>query len=161
MNQVFRNGIPYGPDFGKLDATFTDLTEGVLLTHPELEAALGIKRRSSRYYAVVNAWVRRKRASMGIFMVWESKVGLRVLDPASILTFSEARFQQKLVQTGRSIRNFGYVDRDRLNGLGQQRLDHQLQVAMKIRDAVESARKELAIGLSPIASLPQRSAKSE
>ena len=157
MARVFRGGIPYSVDARRLMEAFPvpSLTEGRIIKHEQLEGILAITKGSQRYYAVINSWIAQMKHANGLFLVWEPGLGLRVLDPAGILSFAENRTRQKIRQTGKAVRNFGWVDRNRLDTLGQQRLDHQLRVVSTIETALNSARKDLAVGLAPIKSLPK------
>lgn len=154
---VFRGGLPYGPDIKRLRELFpaTKLVEGLSIPHETLEGVLSQKRGTGRYYAVINSWIMRERNENGIFIVWEQTRGLKVLNPAELLNHAENRTRQKIKQTGKAVKMFAWVDRDRLDDLGKQRLDHQARVASAIRDSLESARKQLAVDLAPIKSLPR------
>ena len=154
---VFNGGLPYGPDVNRLKETFpvAKLAEGTILTHEELEAVVRQKRGTQRYYGVVNSWMKQQKNDNGIFMVWEASTGVKVLDPAGVLHCAETRTRQKIKQTGKAIRTFGWVDRSRLDETGQKRLDHQMRVASVIKQSIESAKKELAIDLAPVKSLPK------
>lgn len=155
---VFRGGLPYGPDIKRLDDAFPvdSLTEGRVIEHGELEKILTCKRGSSRYYGVIDTWIGQRRSANGIVLVWEPTRGLKVLNPAEILEHAEVRTRQKIRQTGRAIRIFGLVDRERLDGTGQKRLDHQMRVVSTLKESLESSRKQLAIELAPVKSLPKR-----
>lgn len=150
-------GMPYGPDIKRLQEQWplTSLAEGTVIKHEDLAKALFIPKGSHRYYAVINAWIAKTKNENGIFIVWDQTIGIKVLSPAEILTFAEERTRQKIRQTGRAIRNFAWVDRARLDEVGQQRLDHQVRVANVLKGAMESAKKELAVDLAPIKSLPK------
>lgn len=155
---IYKSGLPYGPDIRRLDEAFpvSSLTEGRVIKHEELEAVLELKRTSSRYYAVVRSWISHCRNSDNIFLVWEPRVGLKVLPPAEVLDHAETKTRQKIRQTARAIRLFGWVDRGRLDEVGQRRLDHQLRVAGAIKDSLDAAKKQLAVELAPAKSLPKR-----
>lgn len=155
---IFRGGLPYGPEMHRLDDAFplSALNEGRIVKHAELEGVLGVKRGSARYYGVIHAWMARQRNNNNVFLAWEPTIGLKVLDPGQVLDFAEGRTRQKIRQVGRAIRTFGYVDRARLDKTGQARLDHQLMVTGRIKTAMDSAKKELAVELAPVKSLPKR-----
>jgi hypothetical protein len=156
-NIGFKGGIPYALDIARLNEAFplSDLREGRVLTHAELELVIGIKR-SQRYYGVVKAWMARQKSSNGLVLSMQPSIGVKVLDPASVLDLAETRTRQKLGQTGKALRIFDWVERARLNDIGQKRLDHNLQVRAKMRFAIETARKDLAIELAPVQSMPKR-----
>jgi hypothetical protein len=157
MDKTFRAGIPYSVDVRRLLDEFPQpsLTEGRLIRHAELEALLSLKRGQQRYYAVINSWIAQMKNANGVFIIWEPTVGIKVLGPAEILDHAELRTRQKLRQTGKAIKTFGWVDRNRLDKTGQQRLDHQARVVAALRDALDSSRKELAVNLAPVKSLPR------
>lgn len=154
---IFRNGTPYGPDIKRLNEAFPvpALAEGLVIEHSRLEKVLGYKKGTSRYYGVIDSWINHQRAENSIVIAWELSVGLKVLNPAEILEYAEKRVRQKLTQTGRAIKMFGWVDRDRLDAVGQKRLDHQARVARVLKESVDIARKQLAVELAPIQSLPK------
>jgi len=160
--QIFKGGIPYGPDIKRLSEAFPvpELTEGLIISHPKLEAILEIARTSQRYYGVVNAWISKQKHDNGIIIKWQPSVGLKVLNPAEVLEFAETRTKQKAKQLGRSVKWFSWVDRKRLDDTGQKRLDHQMMVSARMAQAVASAQKELAVELAPIKSLPKRIAQN-
>jgi hypothetical protein len=154
---IFNGGMPYGPDVNRLKETFpvTKLTEGTIIRHEELEAVVRQQRGSQRYYGVINSWMSQQKNANGIFMVWEPATGIKVLNPAEILSHAETKTRQKIKQTGKAIRTFGWVDRNRLDETGQKRLDHQMRVANAIKQSIESARRELSVDIAPVKSLPK------
>ena len=157
MSNIFRGGIPYSVDVRRLIETFPvpSLTEGRLITHTQLEEAVNSPRGSQRYYGVVNSWIARMRAANGIYMIWEQGAGILVLDPAKLLEHAETKTRQKIRQTNKAVSIHGWVDRARLNSLGQRRFDHNKRVFEVLREAMQVARKELPTTLSPIQSLPK------
>jgi len=155
---IFEGSIPYGPDLRRIEEAFPvpSLSEGRQISHAELEAVTHAKRGSGRYYGVVNAWINRIKNQNGIVMVWQPGDGLKVLDPGEVLAFSESKTRQKMRQTARAFRNFAWVDRSRLDEVGQRRLDHMMQATSKLKAALDSTRKEIAVELAPVVSLPKR-----
>ena len=155
---VFMGGLPFAPDVNRLDAAFPvgELIEGRLIEHEGIEAIVQAKRGTGRYYGVVNAWISRQRNTNGIFITWQPGDGVKILSPAEVLEHTETRARQKMRQTGKAIKNFAWVDRNRLDEMGQKRLDHQMRVAGAIKDALDKGRRELAIDLAPVISLPKR-----
>lgn len=157
MSEVFRGGIPYVVDVNRLKESFPvpNLIEGLVIKHGELEQIVQAKAKSQRYYGVVNSWIAQMKNANGIVIEWVPATGIKVLNPAEILSSAETRLRQKIGQTGRAVKRFAWVPRERLDQVGQQRLDHQVRVAGAIKDALASARKELAIDLAPVKSLPK------
>ena len=153
----FFGGMPYGMDVKRLEEAFplSELTEGRVIEHEALSALLGEKRGSSRYYGVINTWIKRTLNANGVYIAWQPGDGLKVLDPAGVLNRAEILTRQKMKQTGRAIKTFAWVDRTRLDSIGQQRLDHQVRVAQAIAAVLVEKRRELAVELAPIRSLPK------
>jgi hypothetical protein len=154
---TFRGGVPYAIDIKRLSEAYEvpTLTEGRLLPHAELSAIISSPAGSGRYYAVCNSWMHKVKQSTGIFMVWEPKEGIRVLEPTGVLGFGETRQRQKLKQLARSTKHFAWVKRERLDEIGKLRLDKQLRVASGIRDFIVSTTREMAVELAPVRSLPK------
>ncbi len=154
---VWRGGMPYGPDRKRLNEAFpvSSLTEGRTILHQELEGAINCKAKTSRYYSVVDSWIHQQENENGIFMRWEPTVGVKIMTPADVLAHAETKTRQKLRQTVKAIRIFGKVDRPRLDKIGQERLDHQMRVASLIKESADGARKQLAVDLAPVKSLPK------
>lgn len=157
MGKTFNGGVPYSVDTRRLTETFPvpSLVEGRVLTHAQLEEVVNAPRRSQRYYGVVNSWIAQMKTANGIYIIWKPSVGIEVLDPASLLTHAEVKTRQKIRQTGRAVNIYGWVDRGRLDSLGQQRFDHDKRVLAALNDAMSAAKKDLAVALAPIQSLPK------
>ena len=158
MSNIFRGGIPYGPDIKRLTEYFPvpDLKEGLVIKHEELEAILEAPRHSSRYYGVVNAWISKMKGENAIILTWQPSIGLKVLNPAEVLEHAETRTKQKSNQLRKATKWFGWVDRNRLDETGKRRLDHQVIIAAKLAQQTRDAQKDLAIELAPIKSMPKR-----
>jgi hypothetical protein len=155
--EIFKGGLPYKPDVKRLNEEFPvdQLIEGCVITHEQFEAILQQEHGTGRYYAVINSWIIHQRSENGIYIAWDPGTGVKVLNPAEILNHAETRTRQKLRQTGRAIKTFAWVNRARLDEIGQKRLDHQLRVASLIKESIESARKQMAVELAPVKSLPK------
>ena len=157
MGKIFRGGVPYAVDVRRLTEAFPvpSLTEGRVIEHKQLEEIVNSPKGSQRYYGVINSWIGQMKHANGVFMTWEPSVGIKIQDPAGIFSFAENRTRQKIRQTGKAIKNFAWVDRSRLDPRGRERYDHQQQVLVRIEDALKNARKDLAVDLAPIQSLPK------
>jgi len=149
------NGIPYGPDVRKLEEAFPTPDEDQVIRHSEFEALIKIPAKTNRYYGVVNAWRRRLRNDRNIDSEWIHGIGLKFLNPADRLKESERNIKQGIRHTGRAFRRLAIVPRERLDGIGQARYDHAMGVAAKLSQAGRDAKKELAIDLAPVKSLPK------
>ena len=122
----------------------------------KIEPLLQCGRGTSRYYGVVNSWMKSVRNETGIFIAWIPAMGLRILRPDEVLTHSEKRHHQKARQYLRSARNLReWVKRERLDAIGQKRFDHLVMVNSRTELAVADGLKKLAIELSPVKSLPK------
>jgi hypothetical protein len=157
-NLIFKAGMPYGPDVRRLMEEFPpeELIEGKEISHIDIEKIIGYAKGTARYYGVVNSWFTHERTEHNIVIVWNPPDGAKILAPAEVLEFAETKVHQKAKGLGRATRKLTWVDRDRLNDTGRQRLDHQLGVAAKIGQYLNSIKKEMAIALAPVKSLPRR-----
>lgn len=154
---VFRGGVPYQIDIRKLEAAFPieELTEGRTIKHEEIEAVIDCAKGSQRYYGVVNSWASKLRNTASIILAWQPGDGIKRLDPAGHLNHAGTRFRQKGRQYNKAGKEFAWVERDRLNDAGKQRLDLHARIAEAQRDATRRAFKELAIELPAPKSLPK------
>lgn len=158
MGKTFRGGVPYALDVNRLNEAFPvpSLTEGRVIKHPQLEAVINTPFGSQRYYAVINSWISKNKNAHGIYVIWKHTVGIEVLDPAKLLTHAEDKTREKIRQTRKAVTILAWVDRSRLDVFGQQRLDHDQRVAGALNDAMQAAKKDMAVPLAPIRSLPKR-----
>lgn len=148
-------GIPYGPDIRKLEEAYPNPEEDQVIKSEEFEKVIRVPQKTSRFYGVINTWRRRLRADRNIDSEWVQGVGVKILNPADRLKLSEGNIKQGIRHTGRAFRRLGVVPRERLDAMGQARYDHAVQVASKLTVAGREAKKELAIDLAPIKSLPK------
>ena len=163
QSAVFTGGVPYKVDVKRLAEALpvAELTEGRMIPHELLEGILNLERGSQRYYGVINSWITTTKNETGIFMVWRPGDGVEVLPPSSVLQHAETRTRQKIRQTGKAIKTFAWVQRERLDDTGKARLDHQMRIANALKTAIDGAKRELACELSPVLSLPKRKVGSE
>lgn len=152
---ILVNGIPYGPDIRRLEETYPSPQEDQIITSDEFEKLLRIPQKTSRFYGVINAWRRRLRADRNIDSEWVPSVGVKILNPADRLKVSEGNIKHGIRKTSRAYRRLAITPRERLDEVGQQRYDHQMLVAAKLVAAGRDAKKELAIDLAPVKSLPK------
>jgi hypothetical protein len=148
-------GIPYGPDVRKLEEAFPNPEEDQIIKSEEFEKIIRVEQKTARFYGVINAWRRRLRTDRNIDSEWVHGVGVKILNPADRLKVSEVNIKQGIRRTGRAFRRLAITPRERLDAVGQQRYDHQLQVGAKLIQAGRDAKKELAIDLAPVRSLPK------
>ena len=154
---LFKGGMPYEIDVKRLEADFpvNELPEGRKIEHQQIEIAIDCTKGTSRYYGVVDSWMNKIKHSHGIVLRWEPSQGVVVMTPSQVLDHTETRLRQKIRQTGRVMREFVWVDRNRLDNIGQKRLDHQTRIANVLKEHLNMAKKELAIELGPVKSLPK------
>lgn len=148
-------GIPYGPDIRKLEEAFPNPQEDQVIKSEEFEKIIRVEQKTSRFYGVINAWRRRLRNERNIDSEWVPSVGVKILNPADRLKVSETNIKHGIRKTNRAYRRLAITPRERLDEVGQQRYDHQMQVAAKLVSAGREAKKELAIDLAPVKSLPK------
>lgn len=155
MAEIYKGGMPYGPDVEKLDLKFPRPAEGQVIPHDDFEEVLGMKSGSKRYYAVINSWRKKLRATRDIDTEWDRGVGLKILTPADRLSCGERDFRRSVRATARAVKRTLSTDRDRLDSVGQRRYDH---IATRVRPFLEDmrrVRKELSVDLAPVQSLPK------
>lgn len=151
-------GVPYGPQVKRLKDAYPKPEEGLVLSHDELEELLNEERGSQRYYGVVNSWRSYLLKDLGIDSAWVQGEGLKILDPAERLKVGEDQFRHGLRKTKRAFKRTAIIPRDRLDEIGKQRFDHQMKVMARMSTAAIEAKRELAIELAPVKSLPKPTA---
>lgn len=161
LRNMFFRGRPYGPDLDRLDEAFPSPKEGDIIQSQEIAEVIGEDRSSNRYKGVVTAWRKRLRRERNIDTDAVVGVGIKVLPPADRLRCSERDYTRGVRQQLRSEARLMSVPRERLDEKGQHRYDHARSVLAKTRDAVLSARRELAVDIAPVKSLPKRQVKAE
>jgi hypothetical protein len=139
----------------KLEEAFPKPDEDLLITHEELQALIGEEKGSQRYYGVINSWRKKLFNELGIDTAWDPGEGVKILAPADRLHASEHGFKQHLRATKRDSRRLAATPRERLNDVGQQRYDHVSIVMAKIKGAIDTTQKQLAVELAPVKSLPK------
>lgn len=148
-------GIPYGPDVRKLEEAYPSPQEDQVIKSEDFEKLIRTPQKTARFYGVINAWRRRLRAERNIDSEWVQGVGVKILNPADRLKVSEGNIKHGIRKTNRAYRRLAITPRDRLDDMGQQRYDHQMLVAAKLVAAGRDAKKELAVDLAPVKSLPK------
>lgn len=156
-SEIGFGGVPYSLDVKRLREAFPIeiLKEGTILTHESLAAVFDAPKGSGRYYGVISSWIRELKARENLFLVWEQTIGLKVLDPAAVLTHTESRSRQKLRQFRRVVKDLYLIRPERLDQIGQQRLDHQKRVLLAMAENARRAEAETSIELAPVKSLPR------
>lgn len=148
-------GIPYGPDIRKLEEAYPSPQEDQIIKSEDFEKIIRCEQKTPRFYGVINSWRRRLRNERNIDSEWVQGVGVKILNPADRLKVSETNIKHGIRKTSRAYRRLAITPRDRLDEVGQQRYDHQMTVAAKLIAAGRDAKRELAIDLAPVKSLPK------
>ena len=156
-NRVFLGGLPYAIDVKRLEEAFpvSALNEGKTIDHETLEKLLEVKRGTQRYYGIINSWIKRERNQNNVHLAWQPGEGLKVLNPAELLDEGDRKTLKGIRGTIRGISTYAWVDRNRLDDTGKQRLDHKITVAAKLRDNLISSRTQMAVDLAPVKCLPK------
>lgn len=152
---VWKNGLPYEPEVRKLETRYEQLDEGIVIPHAEMEQLLGLPRSAKRYFGIINSWRAKLLRTRNIDTEFERGNGLKILPPEDRLAVSERDFHFSARALGRSLRRTTMVPRDRLNEVGKRRADHIEKRVAFAYQSVSEARKQLAIDLAPVKSLPK------
>jgi|SRR5262245_32932984 len=151
----FRNGLPYRIDVQRLIEAFPELPEGKIIEHSELEKLSKAAKGSSRYYGVINSWIKDVRRNRGIYIDWLSGTGVKVLGPVETMDKSRKVVRQKFHQTIRGMGILAYSDRARLDPHGQKEWDHLEICYARQRPMCEIEKKSLRIDVPPVKALPK------
>ena len=151
----FFGGIPYGPQVNRLKDKFPKPEEEIVYTHGELEEIIREPIGTQRYYGVINSWRNYLLHDLGIDSAWCPGEGLKILNPEDRLKVGEDQFRQGLRKTRRAFKRTAIIPRERLDDIGRQRFDHQMKIMAKLSTAAVEAKRDLAIDLAPVKSLPK------
>lgn len=103
MSKTYFGGIPTSVDTRRLDEQFAGLMDGDEITHDEIEVVIGVRRGSSRYRTVTDAWRRSLLREKNIELAAVSGVGFRCLPPAERISASVRGVQSGMRKQLRSI----------------------------------------------------------
>ena len=153
--QIWKGGLPYGPQVQRLRDSFPNPEEEKLFSHNEFEALLGEVRGSQRYYGIINSWRKYLINTLGIDSDWNPGEGLLILPPAKRLECGERDTKRGIRRVKRGIRRTAATPRDRLDEIGKARYDHAAMAYAKMIPALDEGRKALAVDIAPVKSLPK------
>ena len=153
--KIWKSGLPYEPQSQKLKDAYPLPEEGMLISHDDLEKLVNEKVQTQRYYGICNSWRRYLFNSLGIDTAWIPGDGIKVLSPAERLKAGETDYHVGARKTKRGVRRTAATPRDRLDTIGQQRFDHDMIVMSRTVASLNQDRKELAVELAPVKSLPR------
>lgn len=79
--------------------------------------------------------------------------------PDERLHASEKDFLVGIRKSKRGIRRMAATPRERLDVIGQQRYDHQAVIMAKFKVDADAAKKQIAVDIAPVKSLPKPNIK--
>lgn len=153
--ELFEGGVPTEPDVKRLLAAFPGLKRGQLVTHAEIEEALGCDHRTSRYRGVVKSWKRKVLNESNLDLQAVPGVGLRVLDEYERVTESARDYRRGIKTVGRAAKRVQRVRVEMLTGEQAAKAEHVQRHALATLEAGRAAVKEIAIRLAPAEANPR------
>jgi hypothetical protein len=153
--KLWKGGLPYGPQVKKLEEAYPRPEEDSVISHEDFVALVSETKGTQRYYGVINSWRKKLFNELGIDTAWLPGDGIKILPPADRLKVSEGDFKTGLRKAKRAVRRLAATPRERLDDIGRKRYDHTAIVMAKVSSVADEARKQLAIDLAPVKSLPR------
>jgi len=148
MSNIYIGGLPTGPQVRQLEAAFSDLENlrGQIITHEQVEKAIGEERDSTRYKTVTSAWRRKVERAAGIVIDGRGEaqgVGFRVLSHGEQVGFGVNQRRAGTRRIKRGYQSVASTNEGKLS-LEQKRVrDHEIFAAAKINAAIMASRRQL------------------
>lgn len=147
--KLFFGGMSTDVELGKLMERYGETDPGALITHDEIESAIGMSRDSNRYRTVIARWKRAMFSKCNLEVTSRKGEGYVVMTPAERV--------QKASDDTRKINNeirrvhyrFAVVPRSGLSDQDIRRADHSQIALAKLCDDMASARKTIEAPTRP------------
>lgn len=124
--------------------TIGTLSPGQMVTHEEIEAAIGTSREQSRYRTVTAAWRNRMLREFNVDISAVPGEGFRALTADERVSESIKGFARGAIGIGRSARRAVMAPRDEMTPAAAARADHAVRVMHATLEDLNRKRKELA-----------------
>ena len=147
----FFGGVPTVVDVDLLQERFGVPKPGGVITHEEIEEALGLARRTRRYATVLGAWRDRLDREHNVLLRSIRGQGYEAMDGHARVTHSGGLFKAGLRRLGRAENVAARTDRSGLTTEEVQVLGHVQATAGALRAQAATAARKLAY---PVPGLP-------
>lgn len=138
-------GRSTAPDVTKLIESVGTPTRGSVVTYEQIEAILGMDRRSSRFRTVVSSWRRRVLRETGVNATCEMNVGFRFQDAASQAMVVGHGLRKGMRTIFRAAVVSDHVKPELLSDHDRSRRDQALTAAKQAVESLRSDNKRLAM----------------
>ena len=137
-----KDGLPTGPDVAIIRKEYQDLSHGDEIPYENLEQLLGLKRNTSRFRAVTDAWRRQLKEQQGLVIGCAREHGFYVATPEQIVSTTT----ETLAQIGRKARrqreNLGTIHPEK--EADRDRIQHHMRILLHVEQNMKTERKNLA-----------------
>jgi hypothetical protein len=156
---LFLGGVPTEPDVKALMVAFPEIDPGAVVTYEQIESIINVKRGSSRFVTVTNAWRSRLLKDKNIEVRPLRGIGLRRLTEAERVSENIGGVAKGARIIRRSGNRLMRVEPARLDEIERRKRDHAIRLADAAVGTIRNGMREIAeSALAPVASLPRREA---
>lgn len=139
----FHVATPIQPDLDKLLQAFGKPEEGRVIRHEEIEAALGMRRGTSRYRAVLGKWRRKLVELHNVQLGLLVNVGYKALLPDERIDDSLGQFKRGARRIKEGVKRAASTHPDDLDPLHRARREHLIVSGGHIARQLTNLRREL------------------
>lgn len=143
MTKLFLGGIPTAPDVKKLRDAFPKLSDGMDISHEQIQAVIGLAPKSNRYRCVTTAWRKELLNEENVEVGSIAGVGFRVLTGPERLSSNIKGFRSGTRKQGKSVRRITMVRAETLSEPEQAKQLHMMRLGTQLISQASSMLKQL------------------
>jgi hypothetical protein len=147
--KLFFGGMSTDTELGKLMDIFSEAVPGTLITHDEIESAIGVRRDSNRYWTVLTRWKRAMFSKCNLEVASRKGEGYVVMTPAERVQKASDDTRKINNEVRRVHYRFAAIPRSGLSDQDIRRADHSQIALAKLCDDMASARKTIEAPTRP------------
>jgi len=145
--QSYHKGIPTGVDVERLQEFF-QTAEDSIITHEEIETALGISRNTCRYRTIVAKWKKQLLDVSNVLLVAQVGVGYKVANPNDRITTATTQHEQGIRRFVRAAEIASKTDVTRLTEEAKRQADHLCRIKSRLILATAASAEQLQVAES-------------
>ncbi len=144
-----KGGLPYAPDIQLLmDALPPEqMKAGSLIPHTQLLKILNMDSRNHRYDSLLNSWRGQLQKNHGVVVVWQPRLGMRVLTDYGKVGQSASYFGSGVRKIKKADKVLRAVKPSNLSEPQRDVYTHRRRVTTAVAEVLKAASKDLRVQL--------------
>jgi hypothetical protein len=142
---IFHGGVPTIMDVENLIKQFGIPKTGTTISYDDLEACLGLERKSWRFKTVITAWRKRLIRAHNLVSEGVMNVGIEFLDDSRRVNHASRKYKGGLKKIERASCIAATTNQDQLTPEERRCCDHLQRIGAQIRLAEATAAKQLKL----------------